>query len=251
MGSKAGASVTCGAGLVLNRPCARHHAMTADLRQLFEGTLLIYAALLPIVNPFGGAPVFLAMTSDCTRELRATLARRVSWNAFLLLLGSVSIGTYVLDLFGLSVHVVQVAGGIVVCAAGWDLLRSGGASETPIPSTPPSAAQIASRAFYPLTLPITVGPGSISVAITLGANHPHNVRSLLVNGTADLIGVTLIALTVFVCYRYADALLLRLGETGTSVLVRLSAFILFCIGVQIFWNGATALIAGFPATAAT
>jgi len=217
--------------------------MTADLRQLFEGILLLFAALLPIVNPFGGAPVFLAMTADCTYELRATIARRVGWNAFILLLASVSIGTYVLDLFGISVPVVQVAGGIVVCAAGWELLRSGGAATTPIPSSPPSAAEIASRAFYPLTLPITVGPGTISVAITIGANHPRNVHSLLVNGTADVIGAALIALTVFACYRYADVVLRRLGETGTSVLVRLSAFILFCIGVQILWNGASTLLA--------
>jgi multiple antibiotic resistance protein len=220
--------------------------VTAEFRQLFEGVLLLFAALLPIVNPFGGAPVFLAMTSDCTSELRAKIAKRVGWNAFLLLLGSVSIGTYVLDLFGLSVPVVQVAGGIVVCAAAWELLRSGGGA-TEMPSTPPSAAEIADRAFYPLTLPITVGPGTISVAITIGANHPRNVRSLLVNGTADVIGAALIALTVFACYRYADVLLRRLGETGTSVLVRLSAFILFCIGVQIFWNGASALLAGLPA----
>jgi multiple antibiotic resistance protein len=60
--------------------------VTAEFRQLFEGVLLLFAALLPIVNPFGGAPVFLAMTSDCTSELRAKIAKRVGWNAFLLLL---------------------------------------------------------------------------------------------------------------------------------------------------------------------
>jgi multiple antibiotic resistance protein len=219
--------------------------MPADLRQLIEGVLIVFAALLPIVNPFGGAPVFLAMTSDCTPELRATLARKVAVNAFVLLLCSVSIGTYVLDLFGLSVPVVQVGGGIVVCAAGWELLRSGGSGGT-APARPPSTAEIASRAFYPLTLPITVGPGTISVAITIGANHPRNVHSLLVNGSADVIGAALIAATVFLCYRYADGVLRRLGETGTSVLVRLSAFILLCIGVQIFWNGTSALLGTLP-----
>ena len=124
---------------------------------------------------------------------------------------------------------------------------AGGKRDARTPTSPPGAAEIASRAFYPLTLPITVGPGTISVAITIGANHPRNVHALLVNGTADLIGATLIAATVFVCYRYADRVLRLLGETGTSVLVRLSAFILFCIGVQIFWNGATALLATVPA----
>lgn len=220
--------------------------MTADLRQIVEGVLLVFAALLPIVNPVGGAPVFLAMTADCTPDVRATIATRISANAFLLLLASMSIGTYVLDFFGLSVPVVQVAGGIVVCAAGWDLLRAESVTRI-APDSAPGAAEIARRAFYPLTLPITVGPGTISVAITLGANHPRNVQSLLLNGTADAIGAALIAATVFACYRYADRVLRVLGDTGTSVLVRLSAFILFCIGVQIFWNGASALLVSLPA----
>jgi multiple antibiotic resistance protein len=216
--------------------------MTGDLRQLVEGILLVIAALLPIVNPFGGAPVFLAMTPDCTPEVRATLAQKIAVNAFILLIASLFIGTYVLEFFGLSVPVVQVAGGVVVCATGWELLRAG--SETHVVSaSPPIAVEIARRAFYPLTLPLTVGPGTISIAITIGAHHPHSMQSLLVNGTADLIGAALIAATVFVCYRYADRMLRVLGETGTSVLIRLSAFILLCIGVQIFWTGASALLA--------
>ncbi len=91
-------------------------------------------------------------------------------------------------------------------------------------------------------MPLTVGPGSISVAITIDANHPHSVRSLLINGPAILIGVTLVAATVFVTYRYADRLSRMIGETGMNVLLRLSAFILLCIGVQIAWNGASTLL---------
>ena len=216
--------------------------MTGDLRQLIEGILLVIAALLPIVNPFGGAPMFLAMTPDCTPEVRATLAKKIAVNAFILLIASLFIGTYVLEFFGLSVPIVQVAGGVVVCATGWGLLHAG--SEThAVAATPPIAVEIASRAFYPLTLPLTVGPGTISIAITIGAHHPHSMQSLLVNGTADFVGAALIAATVFVCYRYADRMLRILGETGTSVLIRLSAFILLCIGVQIFWTGASALLA--------
>ena len=211
--------------------------------------LLVIAALLPIVNPFGGAPVFLAMTADCTAEVRAALAQRIAFNAFVLLLASLFIGTYVLEFFGLSVPIVQVAGGVVVCVSGWELLRAGSVIQT-VPAARPAAAEIASRAFYPLTLPLTVGPGTISIAITIGAHHPQSMRSLLVNGTADAIGAALIAATVFVCYRYADRILRVLGETGTSVLIRLSAFILLCIGVQIFWTGASALLATVPLPAA-
>jgi len=224
--------------------------MAGNLRILIEGVLLVVGALFPIVNPVGGAPVFLAMTGDCSPQMRAALARRVATNAFLLMLGSMLIGTYVLDFFGLSISIVQVAGGVVVCAAGWDLLREDSTTlgATQVSGDRPGA--IASRAFYPLTLPLTVGPGSISVAITIGANHPRTVTGVLMNGTADVIGALIVAASVFVCYRYADRLRHALGESGTSVVVRLSAFILLCIGVQILWNGVSALLATLPANVA-
>lgn len=220
--------------------------MTGDLRHFIEGLLLVLAALFPIVNPFGGAPMFLAMTADVAPEIRAELARKIAINAFILLVASLFVGTYVLDFFGLSVPIVQVAGGILVCAAGWELLRA----ERPLKiEIDGESADIATRAFYPLTLPLTVGPGTISVAITIGAHHTQSVRSLLLEGTADVLGALIVAITVFVCYRYADRLLRKLGRTGTSVLVRLSAFILLCVGVQIFWTGASALLAALPAAA--
>ena len=91
-------------------------------------------------------------------------------------------------------------------------------------------------------MPLTVGPGSMSVAITLGANTPQNVRRLLFTVSAHLAGILIVAASVYFCYRYADRIMKRLGPTGTTVLVRLSAFILLCIGVQICWNGLHALL---------
>ncbi len=114
-----------------------------------------------------------------------------------------------LDFFGLSVPIVQVAGGIVVCAASWDLLRSEHVLNVEIVSEP---TDIGTRAFYPLTLPLTVGPGTISIAITIGAHHPQSIRSALLEGTADVVGAVIIAATVFVCYRYADRLLRQTGR---------------------------------------
>jgi len=216
--------------------------MPGDFRQIVESVLLAYATLFPIVNPVGGAPVFLAMTADCTPELRASLAKRIAVNAFVLMLASVFVGTYVLEFFGLSLPIVQVAGGIVVCSAGWVLLKAEGDLRATAGASP-VAAEIARRAFYPLTLPLTVGPGTITVAITIGANHPPTMRALVDHSLGQIVGVLLVAATIFVCYRYADRMLRRLGSTGTSVLVRLSAFILFCIGVQIAWNGARGLLA--------
>jgi multiple antibiotic resistance protein len=217
--------------------------MTSDLRQIIEGVLLVFAALFPIVNPLGGAPIFLAMTAAYSPPERAMLAWGVTVNAFILLLVSVATGTYVLEFFGLSVPVVQVGGGLVVSMLGFRLLQDPDALDRPAPGSAPAGRSIA---FYPLTMPLTVGPGSISVAITIGANNPHSVRSLLINGPALLIGVALVVATVLVAYRYADRLGRLIGETGMNVLLRLTAFILLCIGVQIVWNGASALLRTLP-----
>lgn len=213
--------------------------MTAELRQIVEGILLVVAALFPIVNPLGGAPIFLSMTSDYAPEDRASLAWRVTVNSFVLLVASVATGTYVLEFFGISIPVVQVAGGLVVSTIGWKLLQDPTDTERSSAAKPRRRGNVA---FYPLTMPLTVGPGSISVAITIGAVHPDSVRSALINIPATLIGVTLVSASVFIAYRYADRLSRMIGETGMTVLLRLSAFILLCIGVQIVWNGASALL---------
>src|ERR1700756_308882 len=146
--------------------------MTTDLRQIVEGVLLVFAALFPIVNPLGNAPIFLAITSDYTRDERASLAWRVTVNAFVLLVASVATGTYVLEFFGISVPVVQVGGGLVVSALGWQLLKDPSSIDAPATATAPRSLNLT---FYPLTMPLTVGPGSISVAITIGASHPDSV----------------------------------------------------------------------------
>jgi multiple antibiotic resistance protein len=218
--------------------------MLYDLRQFLEAVVLAVAALLPIVNPLGGAPIYLAKTVDLSAAQHVDLAARVARNCALLLLASLLLGTYVLAFFGLSLPVVQVAGGFVVCSIAWSLLHE--------PDAPPALQDesrrvvtvddLRTRAFYPLTMPLTVGPGSISVAIALGANEAQSVRTGVVVGLAHVTAVIVVAITIFVCYRYAERILRRLGHTGTVVVLRLSAFILLCIGVQILWNGVAALL---------
>jgi len=218
--------------------------MFDDLGQFFETMVLAAAALLPIVNPLGGAPVYLAKTVDLDDAAHAELAKRVALNSFFLLLASALIGAYVLDFFGLSVPIVRIAGGSVVCAIAWSLLQQ---PDTPgIEATNAARAitpgDLRRRAFYPLTMPLTVGPGSISVAITLGANPPPSTRALIVTALGHVAGMLLVAASIYVCYRYADTILRKLGDVGAIVVTRLSAFILLCIGVQIIWNGAAVLL---------
>ena len=214
-------------------------------RQLIEQTLLVFLALFPIVNPVGGAPVFLALTRGAGTAERALLARRVAINAFLLVISSVFVGGYVIDFFGLSVPVIQVGGGLLVCSVAWDLLRSEEtASEMSISQQ--SAEQLATRAFYPLTMPLTVGPGTISVAITLGAAAPRTGTGWAISAAAATAGALLLALAIYFPFRFAERLTGVLGRTGTAVMLRLSAFILLCIGVQIIWNGVFTLLGTLP-----
>jgi multiple antibiotic resistance protein len=219
-----------------------------DLRQIVESALIVFAGLFPIVNPVGAAPMFLVMTAGNSREERASLAKLVAINGAILLAASIFIGTYVLDFFGLSTGVVRVAGGLLLCAFAWDILRGDDAAPPALGAPPVSSS---ARAFYPLTLPLTVGPGSIAVAITIGANHSPSVRTGVLHAVGYVIGIALLAVTIYVCFAYAERLLRRLGESGTHVVLRLSAFILLCIGVQIAWNGASALLATVIAPQAT
>jgi len=196
--------------------------------------LLTYAALFPIVNPIGSAPIFLGLTQFEPADQRGALAWKVARNSFLLLLGSVFVGSHVLEFFGISLPVLRIGGGLVVTAFGWNLLNSG------VPEGHHEAASAtATDSFYPLTMPLTVGPGSVSVAITLGSQRPKvlGMENLALLGCAAVAGLIAIAATIYLCYRFADRLVRFLGSSGTNVVVRLSAFILLCIGIQIIWSG--------------
>jgi multiple antibiotic resistance protein len=219
------------------------------LAHFVNTVLLAVGALLPIIDPLGGAPIYLAMTAGLRPEHRGPIAKAVAVNSFFLLLASVLVGAYVLDFFGLSIPAVQVAGGMVVCAIAWSLLNRPDSPATLSRTTEPAtvADDLKRRAFYPLTMPLTVGPGSMSVALTLGANPAQGWRAAVITAIAHALGILIVSVAVYFCYRYADRIVNRLGPTGTSVAVRLSAFILLCIGVQITWNGVRALLAiAFP-----
>lgn len=209
--------------------------------------LLVYAGLFPIVNPIGGAPLFLAFARHCSNKERHTLARKVAINGFLLLAGSLFIGSHVLQFFGITLPVVSIAGGLVVSTFAWRLLHASAERIEPRTAEPGATPLLGPvDSFYPLTLPLTVGPGSISVAITLGSQRPTaatDYAELVLIGSAATAGLAAIGLTIYVCYRFAERIRATLGESGTNVLVRLTAFILLCIGIQIIWNGYRGLAA--------
>jgi multiple antibiotic resistance protein len=216
-----------------------------ELGTVGKTALVTLAALLPITNPPGNAPIFLALTHGMSGPERRAMARRVGLNCMLLLLAAAFVGSYVLAFFDISLPVVRVGGGILVAATAWRLLQAEGeASGDPVgASRRVTAEEIAGRAFYPLSFPITVGPGSISIAITLGASLPKQGVPLIASSAGLVLGIWVASLAIWLANRYALRMVSALGATGTAVFLRLSAFILLCIGVQICWDGLHELLA--------
>src|SRR5580693_8153672 len=216
--------------------------MRLALGQLVANTLLVVGALFPIVNPLGNTPLFLSLTRGVSGQGRAKLARSIAVNGLVLMVASIFIGTHILGFFGISLPVVQVGGGLVVISTGWALLRrSDDDDATEDAKKPCNETNYMRQAFYPLTLPLTVGPGSIAVAITVGANRTEGSEWRWPVIVGLLIGALVIAISIYLSYRFADRIAAALGEAAMNVVIRLSSFILLCIGVQILWNGLSAL----------
>ena len=204
--------------------------------------LLVFASLFPVVNPPGTTLVFLSMTKHVPIATRRLLARRVAINAFFIMAASLLAGAFVLKIYGISVPVLRVAGGLIVAVAGWHLLNEGSRKdESQIQGR---EIDLESQAFYPLTLPLTTGPGTIAVMISLGllraaySDYAHDFRFLL----AILFATAVMAAMIYFCFAYSNWIERALGRGGTEIAVRLSAFILFCLGVQIVWTGASDLL---------
>jgi len=196
------------------------------------------ATLAPIINPPGAAPIFLSLTSGASEATRSKLAGRIARNSCLLLLTAMALGSYVLMFFGLSLATIRIAGGLLVIATAWHLLQAEHGTELKLVIAPePSLEPLASRSFYPMTFPVTVGPGSIAVAITLGAGVRLDLTTLPIGALGAVVGIMVVSGSIYFCFRFASRLLRVIGGQGTVVLLRLSAFILLAIGVQILCDG--------------
>lgn len=202
----------------------------------------VFAALFPIINPLGDGPLFLNMVQGCSEKVRKRLAFSVSLNCFLLLFGSMLIGPKLLLFFGISLPALKLAGGAVVIGVAWNLLNQQSSSDqssgTPTRITDATAA---SNAFFPLTMPLTVGPGSIATAISLAAAAQDEKDFDWLAQLPAVVGATsaliTLSLAVYLVYRASSGIQRLLGANGTNVLMRLLAFILLAIGVQIFLDG--------------
>lgn len=210
--------------------------------------VIVFATLFPVINPLGGAPIFLNLTQDCSVEVRKKLARSISTNSFVMLIVAMLVGPQLLLFFGISLPVLKVAGGLVVAVMGWNILndgsskssnRDGGTSDI-------NDSTAMKSVFYPLTLPLTVGPGSLATVIALVVNNKKSTGFDIANEFSAIVGALLgicaVTLSIYVAYREASRIKRVLGENGTNVLMRLFAFILLAIGIQIMWGGINELL---------
>ncbi len=217
--------------------------MVIDVIDFIKVLTVTFITLFPVVNPIGTAPIFLSLTQRYPESIQKILARKIAAYGFVILIVSLLVGSEILAALGVKLFVVQLAGGLVVATTGWSLLNQ--SEESSGKAEPATLEDALEHAFFPLTLPLTVGPGCISIAITLGAHlrrqagvgfdHGYPRRFL-----AALAGMVLMCISVYFCYGNAERLVSMLGKSGTNILMRLSAFILVVVGVQIMWNGLSA-----------
>lgn len=216
------------------------------LKDFTQTALLLITGLFPIINPIGSAFIVLSMVPNATPAERTDLAWRITTNSFGILLVSLLMGAYVLTFFGISIPVLRVSGGLIIAVAGWNLLQKPDdddiSNKTQEMQATHATGSLESKAFYPLTLPLMVGPGSISVAIALGSSTP---REGLSAGHFAGVALALMVLcaSIYACMRFAGTLERFLGSVRTKIVMRLFALVTFCIGMQLLWLGLSDLLA--------
>ncbi|QEE39498.1 MULTISPECIES: MarC family protein [unclassified Methylobacterium] len=222
--------------------------------------LLAFSGLIAIVNPIGGAFIFAQVTTAYSHAERVLLSRKIGVYAALVMLGALWAGTPILNFFGVTLAAMRIAGGLVVMSSAWTQLnrpearearkqaeasgsKDRGATTLIEASRDPAPAPLAEIAFFPLTLPFTTGPGTIAVAISLGANRP----AAYADRFGFYLGVTLaalvVALAVALIYASADRVVALIGPARARVTGRLFAFLLLCVGTQILITGLTDVFA--------
>ena len=210
--------------------------------------LLAFPALFSIVNPVGASLIFHQAMGGRAREERRKLARQIGFYAFLVLLGSLLLGGYILNFFGVSLGALRVAGGLVVAIRAWGLLMDPQENEERKTSQTEPAQTHEDVAFFPLTMPFTTGPGSISVAIALSSQRPTEGGAVAPFVIGASLAAAVVAIMVWLFYSASGRVMRMLGPSGARVLSRLVAFLLLCIGVQIIASGAESLATRFMST---
>ena len=217
---------------------------------LWKAFLIGFSVLLPLINPLGSALVFLGLVGNAPPKVLRSLARRIAIDTIIFLGVFEVLGAAILNFFGISLPIVELSGGIVVAAMGWAVLneRSAGADsrnkqEETGQTGQPDMQRLEEGAFYPFTFPITAGPGVLVALLTLTAHISEKVlsRDILAH-LGVFLAVVVLSVLVYFCYAYAPKITKAIPPSTAHGILRVIAFILLCIGIQIAWNGLSALL---------
>lgn len=216
----------------------------------FVHTIIIgFLSLFPAVNPVGSAFIVDPLLGDLKFADRKRAAKNVALYCFAICAISALIGSWILKLFGLSIPIVQLAGGIMICRMGWVLLTSDNDAKKDKEKEQPTRQtdSIDDILFYPIAFPMTTGAGTISVILTLSAHEDErDLLTHLFNLGALVVSILLICILIYICYANTARIIHRLGHRGEQIVNRLSAFLVFCIGMQIGWAGIQSLLTTRP-----
>ena len=218
---------------------------------VWKAFLIAFSVLLPLINPLGSALVFLGLVGDAPPKLLRSLARRIAINNIIFLGVFEVTGAAILNFFGISLPIVQFSGGIVVAAMGWAVLneRSAGVvtrkkQEETGTGAEPDTSHLEEGVFYPFTFPITSGPGTLVALLTVTAHiHDKVLTHNLLAHLGVFLSVVVLSVLVYFCYANAPRITKKIPPSTAHGILRVIAFILLCIGIQIAWNGLSALIA--------
>ena len=217
---------------------------------LWKFFALGFSALLPLVNPFGSALVFLGLVGNAPIYAYRTLARRIAINTVIFFAVIELVGSSLLTFFGISLPIMQVSGGIVLAMIGWSLLNQAESGPSPekTEAVEPAITQydidrLQEKACYPFTFPITAGPGCIVVMLTLTVHaKQHTIPDTIFAYVGLFIAAIALSASIYLCYAYAPRIARTVSPSTAHGILRVIAFILFCIGVQIAWNGVSDLL---------
>jgi multiple antibiotic resistance protein len=218
---------------------------------VWKAFLIAFSVLLPLINPLGSALVFLGLVGNAPAKVLHSLARRIAINNIVFLAIFELLGATILNFFGISLPIVQLSGGMVVAAMGWGVLneRSAGAGsrnkeEETGQSGEPDTSHLEESVFYPFTFPITSGPGTLVALLTVTAHiSDKNLTHNILAHVGVFLAIVALSVLCYFCYAYAPKITKRIPPSTAHGILRVIAFILLCIGIQIAWNGLSALLA--------
>ncbi|MEO6315135.1 MAG: MarC family protein [Chitinophagaceae bacterium] len=225
--------------------------MSIGLDNFIHFVFIGIIALFPVINPIGSAFIVSPYFNGLNRKEQRFAVKKIAFYTFLLCTITLFTGRWILELFGITVPIIQLAGGIMICKLGWESLSAKNDHETIKERKPEAVADqvlenLDDKIFYPITFPVTAGAGTISVILTLSAQTTTiNLSEYFINTGAIITAIIAMSILVFICYLNANKLVHFLGPRNEQIISRIMAFLIFCVGLQIAVSGITHLIKAY------